>query len=370
MNETCLICSSNNTISDFLIVSSNSCINLCQNCFHLQRSNLMYNSCKKNIHFNENLYKSFIIKCFNKHKNKERIKILNINDNNTNILDDLLDDILNTTQLPKSYIKTVSLSLNFNPSFFSKHKCYKDVLSENSVQYIKNEYDTFDFIILNTTLINSIDPNNVLKLCYTLCNSDTNIVLINYHSMSPLDYMNIDISLQHFFNTNSLKLLCLKNMFMLNDVDEFENNWTFYEITYQHKEYNSKNIVSKLYNDILNNIYDMDTYDQIKQIWFCKVIETTKILERYKSAYYKLINIKHCKCCQIDNFLQNYEIINYQIDDLSKLKLNKILIKDQKYIFIIDDKCKNTLKQYLKDLNFELSYFLVYDFNHLITHSI
>lgn len=385
MYKKCIVCS-NNTCEDLLFVSSNLLITLCKNCFHLQQCNNndnnfdTSNSHKKNLHFNELLYRSFILKCVDKHKSKAKLKILNINDNDTQLLDILKGDILNITSLPKSSVSTVSLSSNFNPSYFSRHKCYRDVLSKSSIQYIKDEYDTFDLIILNTSLVNNANPNELLKLCQQICNSNTSLFLINYHSLNPIYYMTVDNSIKNFFSTNSLKNLCINNKFKLNDVEyDIDNNCNFYEISslIDNQGHDSKAIISALYNDITCNTYDIDTYTLIRDLWVNTIMETGKLLDKYKNFGYELIIITSCVCCNIDNFFQNNDQIDYHIKCLTKSKLNDVLENEnkKKYVFIILDSIEyntvsDNLTKYLNELQFNKSNGLIYDIFNAIVHPI
>lgn len=368
-NTICSVCQDQNqTLQNFLNFSQTNCINVCNNCFHLQK-NICVSSNLTSGHFNKEKYKEFILKCIkDNHKNKSRIKVLCINDNNTILLDRLLNDISYITDLPKTSIYTVSLSLNFNPSYFSKHKCYKDILNQDSLQYLKDQHNSFDIIILNTTLITSKYPDNILKMCSHLCNANSSIIGINYYSINPIDYMNLDKSFIHFFNTNSLKHICEKNALQLCNIS-LNSYYSFYEISSNHTKQLKYDIISNLYNEITHNIYAIDLYNQITLQWFNTLNETTKLLDRYRSTKYKLVSITDCNCCSPDHLLYNNETIDYNINELTKSKLNDILENNQKYIFItFNNSDKNNLHKYLKELKIQDIQCLIYDINNLITH--
>lgn len=364
---TCTACQDKNpTLQNFLNFSQTNSINVCNNCFHLQKNTQMSSNITLG-HYNTELYKEFVLQSVEKHhKNKKRIKILNINDNNTVLLDQLLNDICYIANLPKTSIHTVSLSQNFNPSYFSKHKCYKDILSEDSLRYLKENYDSFDIIILNTTLLTSNNPTQILKQCSHLCNSNSSIIGINYYSINPIDYMNIDKSLAQFFNTNSLKHICEKNSLQLNNIST-NANYSFYELTSQHTKQLKRNVISNLYNEITTNTYCIELYNRITLQWFNTLNETTKLLDRYRSDNYKLVSITNCKCCNPDHLLYNNETIDYNINELTKSKLNDILENNKSYVFISFNTCFN-LKKYLKELKLENTKCLIYDIDNIITH--
>ena len=129
----CICC--NNIMEHFLILSETNSINVCDNCFHLQKSEMLDDNFIKLSHYNEEMFMKFIFNSIGNYKSEKKIKILNINDNDINLLDTLYTNIINFKGVPKTYINTVSISLNFRPSYFSKHKCYRDILSESSIEY-------------------------------------------------------------------------------------------------------------------------------------------------------------------------------------------------------------------------------------------
>lgn len=360
-NIYCICC--NNVMQHFLILSETNSINVCDNCFHLQKSEMLDNDYIKLPHYNETAFMKFIFNTVVNYRNDKRLKILSICDNDTNLLDTLFTNITNFTRIPRTYINTVSLSLNFRPSYFSKHKCYRDNLSETTVKNLKSNYTSFDIIILNTTMLTCKDPNKILQICKELCNLNTNIFLVNYHSLDPVDYLTIDKTVKNLFTTNSLKLLCTKNDFELNDA-QLENNYSFYKIIYSKSDKVSDNIVSSLYDEMNVNIYDIDTYIQINLDWYNTLSETFKLLDRYILNNYEIVYLAECKCCQVDNFIQNNDKIKYKINDLAKL--NGILKKNGKYIFIVLRLNSSILKELETKLS-KLKCYLMYDIKNLIT---
>lgn len=361
----CICC--NNVMQHFLILSEINSINVCDNCFHLQKSEMLNDDYVKLPHYNETMFMKFIFNTIVNYRNDKRLKILNICDNDTNLLDTLFTNITNLTSIPRTYINTVSLSLNFRPSYFSKHKCYRDILSETSIKYLKSNYSSFDIIICNTTLLTCKDPNKILSMCKELCNLNTNIFLVNYHSIDPIDYLIIDKTVKNLFTTNSLKSLCTNNDFELDDA-HIENNYSFYKIIYSKKDKVSDNIVSTLYDEMNVNIYSIDTYITINVDWYNTLFETFKLLDRYILNKYEIVYLAECKCCKLDNFIQNNEKIQYKINDLTKL--NGILKKDGKYIFIIlklNSFIVKELEEKLSKIKFFKIKYLIYDMKNLIT---
>jgi hypothetical protein len=362
----CICC--NNIMEHFLILSESNSINVCDNCFHLQKSEMLKDDCMKLSHYNETMFMKFIFKSIDNFKSDSKIKILNINDNDTNLLDTLFTNIINFTRIPKTYVNTVSLSLNFRPSYFSKHKCYRDIISEKSIKNLKSNYNSFDMIILNTTLLTCKDSNEILTMCKELCNINTNIFVINYHSMDPIDYLTIDKRVKNLFTTNSLKRLCTNNDFELDDL-YIENNYVFYKIISDKKDKVSQNIVSTLYDEMDIGIYRIDRYNNINRNWYNKLFESNKLLDRYKLNKYNLVYISQCRCCIGEVYNNNK--FNYKINDLTKL--SNILKDDNKYVFIIfnlNNQIVNDLQDNLKrNLKNDIKC-LIYDIKNLITHPI
>lgn len=352
----------------FLILSETNSINVCDNCFHLQKSEMLDDNFIKLSHYNEEMFMKFIFNSIGNYKSEKKIKILNINDNDINLLDTLYTNIINFKGVPKTYINTVSISLNFRPSYFSKHKCYRDILSESSIEYLKSNYNSFDIIILNTTLLTSKDPNKILTMCKTLCNVNTNIFVINYHSVDPIDYLMVDKYIKNLFTTNSLKRLCTNNDFEIDDLC-IEKNYVFYKINYSKRDSISSSIVSTLYEEMITDIYQIDRYYDINRDWYNTLFETNKILDRYKLNKYEVVYISLCRCCIGEVYNNNK--INYKINDLTKL--NNILKDNNKYIFIIfnlDNQIVNDLRGNLKRNLKDNIKCLIYDIRNLITHPI
>ena len=73
----------------FLILSETNSINVCDNCFHLQKSEILNSSYNKLSHYNETMFMKFIFKSIDNLKSDQKIRILDINNNDTNLLDTL-----------------------------------------------------------------------------------------------------------------------------------------------------------------------------------------------------------------------------------------------------------------------------------------
>jgi hypothetical protein len=371
-NNLCIIC--NNTIIDFLDLSNNyfnlSNINLklCNNCFHIQsklenKTNSKYNY--KNFNTNNCLFNLICNKIDSKIF-QNPIKILNLNDINTNILDNIY------TKYKYKYIKTVSLSELFYPSFFSKHTCLKGDLTDWSYEYLKNNFETFDIIILNTTLSFNNNINDILFKCKLLSHENTRIFSTHYDILNIYSHvfiLNLNNNIKNIFSTNSLNRLCENNKLLLQNKHKTNKNTSenlinilIYEICLpKHKHDKSSSIIEELCNDMELNLYDENIYQSISKNLHLNYTLFNDIIMKYHSQNYNIVFLD-----QTDKkFESNINIIT---------NLNNLNIND-KYLFITFD-YENfqtiyiKLKSYKYEYDVNLSKCLILDTNLLITYPI
>ena len=304
MSENCIVCTHKklyNIIDNF---------NICFNCFHVNNQNAnqknINNKNSNQIKSNESIYDSdHIIYLLNEigeiiekkslpHSSK--LNILSINGKDTFILDKISEKF-------KFNVNTFSISENFNPSYFSSHKCYKYSLKT----YCENfNDDSFDIILLNDTLSYTNDPIDILNKCKILCNKDTSteaklqsrqgtqIYSINLHTtvLLSLNYINIDKDINNIFNTNSMKTLCENTKFTLNDCIEFNNlNFQMYKLDNNGLPITNKKIIEFLYNEITIGLYNIFPYYNLKNYWneYLKTLNT--IFDKYRTKNYTIIGI-------------------------------------------------------------------------------
>jgi len=386
-HKLCTICNNNITIDFINLSDEDSCnLRLCNNCFHIQSNNDKCNYKKLNT---ENVLFNLIINKIESKIFKNPIKILNLNDINTKILDDIYYKYNN--------IKTVSLSNLFNPSFFSKHECHKNDLTDWNFNILKNTFDTFDIIILNSTLSFNKNINDILEKCEKLSHKNTILFSTSYdisNIHSHVFFFNLNNNIKNIFNTNSMNRLCNKHNFLLklkheivkdeidkdekdkheivkNEIFTDETHETYYtkiiiyEFSLKSKLNSSSEVITEdLYKEILCNLYDENIYKSISDNFIKNYNLFNDMIHKYYSQNYNIVIL--------DKSYKNLNSINV-ITNLNEIKLQNLY---DKYLFIIFD-LENFEKIYLDlklqiQLNYKLnlSKCLILDINLLIVHPI
>jgi hypothetical protein len=370
-NQLCDICN-NNVKINFINLSneqstSNPCnLKICNNCFHIQSNN---DKCTyKNLDTKDSLFK-LIVNKIESNKFNNPIKILNMNDNNTKLLDDLYF-------IYHRDIKTVSLSNLFNPSFFSKHICYKDDLTDWSFEMIKNLYNTFDIIILNSTLTFNKNINDILEKCKKLSHKNTVLLSTSYDILnihSHVFFLNLNNNIKNIFNTNSMNRLCNKHDLQLINkhtvpsiTEKYYNKIVIYEINASTNKLknNSNSITEDLYNEITLNLYDENIYKTISNNWIKNYNLFNDIIQKYNSQNYNIVII--------DKYYTN--LINCNNINLIT-NLNDINIHDKNLFISFDfenfeQKCLDLKLEIQLNYKLNLSKCLILDINLLITYPI
>ena len=260
----CIICRQVNTFD----ILQDYCI--CFNCFHISKylekakcgeptSNSDNNKNVKescNSIFLQYLFKEIEEKNIQLIESKSKINVVSINGSDTVLLDLIKSRF-------SGNVKTISISENFNPSYFSEHKCYK--LSLDMYTDMDN-YDTFDVIILNGMCNITPDPIHLLKKCKTICNSDGYIYSMKLNasvllSRSPEPLINT----RHIWTTHSVKKLCQYSEMLLSDIYKVpESNNKIYKIAKNNDKLTTP-IVEDLYDEMCYGFYNIALYQYIKQ---------------------------------------------------------------------------------------------------------
>jgi SAM-dependent methyltransferase len=259
----CIICRQVNTFN----ILQDYCI--CFNCFHISKylekakcgeptSNSDNNKNVKescNSIFLQYLFKEIEEKNIQLIESKSKINVVSINGSDTVLLDLIKSRF-------SGNVKTISISENFNPSYFSEHKCYK--LSLDMYTDMDN-YDTFDVIILNGMCNITPDPIHLLKKCKTICNSDGYIYSMKLNasvllSRSPEPLINT----RHIWTTHSVKKLCQYSEMLLSDIYKVpESNNKIYKIAKNNDKLTTP-IVEDLYDEMCYGFYNIALYQYIK----------------------------------------------------------------------------------------------------------
>jgi hypothetical protein len=303
--------------------------------------------------YNKDIYKYHIlesIESIKKYNTNNTYKILNVNDINTDILDEVCKSLLQKTS--KYNIKTVSISTLFNRSFFSKHNCSKLKLSDYTSDIIKKEHDTFDVIILNDILTYTNNPLDILKSCEKLSNENTIIFSINLHTrvFSSMKLFTMDKNINSIFNTNSMKRLCHYSGMQLSNCTIIDE-WNLFTLKHGMEKDSSKIIIDTLYTEMITNIYNKELYEVLSDYLKKYKSNLQNTILKYKSIDYNIIAISSLENdFMYLNFYKDYYINSNNIDQLRRFD------NDEKYIIIIYDylnfnEIKTKIKQ-ISDKNF------------------
>lgn len=388
----CIICQIDkklNIIDDYKV---------CLNCFHIVKDKINNNFEKKekeNENANENRIQKYLYNIFNyktrvssvnyidnnliyteylfreiesmiksRPQESPKLKIASIHSNNTFILDEIRK---------RFNVDTISISENFNPSYFSNHKCYKlslEIYTNNSNLHECN-YDSFDIIILNDMLNYIDDPVYILNKCKMICNKNAQIYSVNLHTsiLLSLNYININKNTNHVFNTNSMKTLCKYSDLVLDDSFSINNdqnlNLQIYKIINKDHENEDEKIPNSkitecLYNEICLGLYNISPYYYLKHYWdtYFKICNIT--FDKYRNKNFTIVGISD-SLIQVNtgNYLKLDEYINE--DDINqklkdKRKILFVILNYEKYQIVFDK-----LNNYLTNRNH-----LIFDIDNLI----
>jgi len=266
-----------------------------------------------------------------------KLKIASIDANNTFILDEIRK---------RFDVNTTSISENFNPSYFSPHKCYKLPLEIYANNYNLQEcnYDSFDIIILNDMLHYVDNPVDILNKCKRVCNKNAQIYSVNLHTsiLVSLNYININRNINHIFNTNSMKTTCkyshlvLDNSFFINN-DKNCNTQIYKIINNQNEDEDERipnqNIVESLYDEICLGLYNITPYYYIRDYWDTYFQMCNITFNKYRNKNFRIIGIRD-SLRMVNNSIEIDEYI-YEIDIDEMKKCIKDLYKDDNVLFVI-----------------------------------
>ena len=376
-NKKCILC--NNIVIDFIdiennvennVLDNNINLKLCNNCFHIQsfENNSSKNKCfYKNFNTNNCLFDLICNKIDSKNF-QNPIKILNLNDINTNILDNIY------SKYKYKYINTVSLSELFYPSFFSKHTCLKGDLVDWSFEYLKNNYENFDIIILNSTLTFNENINKILDKCELLSHENTVIYSTNYDFLNIYSHIflfNLNNNIKNIFSTNSLNRLCNNHDLLLKEKHKIlrenpnandYNNIVIYEIGLK-KSMKDKSsiIIEELCNELALNLYDETIYKDISDNLISNHILFNNIIKKYILQNYNIV--------LVDKTDRKTPVNDKIITNLKKLN------SQNKYLFITFDyenfqEIYKKVNYYKYEYGVNLSKCLILDINLLISYPI
>ena len=265
----------------------------CKNCFHIQSSLPVVNYKEVKTQYNNDSFTEYVLSKISEMEfdPEQDIKILVLNDINTKLLDVIYDKLLE--KVSKYHIKGFSVSPLYNNSFFSKHKHNKFVLTEYISEILLNESGKFDVIILNDILTYTKNPSEILKCCKSLSHDNTTILSVNLHTsiIYNMELLNMDINVNNIFNINSLKRACCNADLKLEQALILDKIWLVSTISGSSEKSVSKNVSSKLYDELTCKIYENVSYDMNNKNWYNYLKNLNSTLKKYSDVGYQLVLI-------------------------------------------------------------------------------
>lgn len=361
----CCICKNDNINNNFIYKD----FVYCTNCFHIQKNNINPKSVEyKNKRTKPNIHDEILLKISSYlnfdiiEKYDEYLKILIVNDTNYELSNKIYDKL--SEKINKYKIKIISISPFYNSSFFSTQTHYKLNFTDNITNMIKDNYDLFDIIILNTTLTNSIEPLNILNNCKKLCKNGTLLISEHIHTniLTSLELLNLKKNTNHIFNTNSLQTLCKIVNLQLHHIQDINSFHFLSFLIYNPLNNNlTEYITELLYEEITNNLYNEETYIYLSNYWANYLNIINQFLDKYKSIDYNIVCINTenniCYHLNYDTFITSDNLIFLNDKNIS----NTLLI-------ITDDIHKNEIIKLIKTANNK--HWLLFDLHKLISYTI
>jgi len=309
----------------------------CPECYHTQLNcivhpdklfkNYLYVSGTSQTLKNYFLYfAEFVFSKWNKQTNE--IKILDIACNDGSQLDAF--HIFMKISFPNIRIITVGVdpAENIYNNISSKknnHDIYCEFFNKNTVMKLKEKYKSFDIIIAQNVFAHIDYPKEFLNCVKQLMNeysimyiqtSQKNMILENQFDTVYHEHLS-------FFNTNSMNILCKLNDLILNNVYENEIHGTSYIFEISKMVRDPSNIMEVLQHEINNGLYKKQTYENYR-------LQCLKYRNNFsnKIINYKLENKNiiafgsTAKSMTIFNFCKlDNTLIDYMIDE-NPLKQN------------------------------------------------
>lgn len=247
-----------------------------------------------------------------------KVNIVSVNAKDTFILDKIKEKF-------DKDVTTTSISENFNPSYFSKHKCYKLSLD----MYVNmDNYEKFDIIIINKSFDYKEDPCYFLKLCKMIVEGEGYIYCSNTHTSVLLscNYINLDNNIKHIWSTNSMKTLCRYTDTVLLDVFKQPAESTrLYKIQVQKRELEfTRKITEELYDEICIGLYNIAPYYHLNTAWNNYFNMCNYIFTKYRDQNYEIVGINNKECDFFDINLYIKE------DDINENYINENYINENK----------------------------------------
>jgi hypothetical protein len=293
------------------------------------------------------------------------LKILVINDRDTKLIDNIYNDLLQKRS--KYSLKTVSLSTYYNNSFFSPHFHNKYHLSDYITDILKDDYESFDIIILNEILTYDKNIRDIMSYCKRLSNEKTVLFSINLNNymVYSSDIFKIDRYITNLFTTNSFKRLCSDFEFNIQNSKCLDKGWFVYKFDTTKQLKINKDVVNILYDEMVQNIYDGPVYNKLSEFWSQYISTLNETLNKYKKIGYNIIIIN---TLQKDMFHMDIPYDSYIKTD-SLLQLEEI-VEPQTLLVILDTSNLVQIKNRIKNLSSSSKKWLVFDIEYMIAYNV
>lgn len=320
----------------------------CNYCFHIRKTDNVLIGTKNNYLLDN--FKEYILNTIDylNVNHYRKLNVLVVNDIDSKFIDKVYKKL--SDKIGKYNVHTVSVTPHYNSSYFSNHKHYKYSLTDYITDIIKNEYGSFDIILLNDSLIYTSNPKELLEYCKRLSKTNTIILCANIHTsiFYSMDILNLTKNVNNIFNTNSLKLLCNNVELELVSCSILDNSSSFVSIlSLNFAQESYEDIVDILYNEITYNIYNKREYNRIFNYWNNFILYVTDIIDKYSAiGYNNTIFINYSKK---DDLYFCFENVNYITEtDLNTRVLNT-MNPDNTLIIKLNQTINETLNQTINE---------------------
>lgn len=338
----------------------------CKNCFHIQSSLPVINYKGVKIQYNNDSFTEYVLSQILEMEfdQESDIKILVLNDTNTKLVDVIYEKMME--KVNKYRIKMISASPLYNKSFFSQHTHNKFALTEYISEILWNEWGKFDVIILNDMLTYTKSPSEILQCCKNLSHNNTTILSVNLHTsiIYNMELLNMDVNVNNIFNTNSLKRACCNADLKLEQALVVDEIWVFSKISGSSEDSVSKDVVDKLYDELICNIYENVSYDTNDTYWYNYFKNLNSTLKKYNDIGYQLV--------LIGNLPENEKYGDIEYDKYIQVKdLNMIdSICGNVYTVIVITDYNNTKSIRDTIIKYSKKSFVIYDLFYLIGYEL
>lgn len=308
-------------------------LHVCENCFHVQLNctvnpeilfkNYLYVSGTSKT--GREYFQSFAKQSLDNFKGdkKNTIRVLDIACNDGSQLDAFKEQ----SALLGFEVETygVDPAENLYPVSSSKgHKVWVGFFNQDVINEIGDI--RFDIIVAQNVFAHISYPKEFLGYCKQVLRdansssiyiqtSQANMILNNEFDTAYHEHLS-------FFNTNSMKLLCESNGLVLNNVTKVPIHGTSYLFQIQGTQSNESNTSAILYEEMIDGLYDRNTYD--KYYYNCL---------KYKNEFSNML---------LDHKLHGWKIIGVGSTAKSNTLLNFTSMDNAIFDYIIDE---NPLKQ-------------------------